>query len=200
MRGARQLRDDASARRERRLEALAHDLLRLLGRAVVGDDVMAGALQPARHVGAHAAESDDDEVRVSAPARRVGARQASARVEGRARLASPASGSSRGGRAGTGRSWPRATAKSPSAWASMSTPNVSGQPGMGRSSGWLAGQLEEAARSAGRPCGAGRSSAGSAGRSRGSSRGASGRAAAPGCARSASVRRSVGAMYACSAR
>ena len=76
------------------LEALGHDLLGLLRRAVEGDHAVPGAMQAARHVAAHAAESDDDEVHAQSSCRwRVRARQASAVVE-RPRRArpSPASG------------------------------------------------------------------------------------------------------------
>ena len=44
-----------------------------------------------------------------------------------------------------GRSCDSIAAKSPSAWASISRPNVYGQPGIGRSTGWSDGELEEPA-------------------------------------------------------
>ena len=47
---------------EAALQALAHDLLGLVARAVVGDDPDAGVVQPAGHVAAHAAEADDDQL------------------------------------------------------------------------------------------------------------------------------------------
>ena len=178
--------------REGALEALGHDLLGLLGRAVEGDDAVAGEMQPARHVAAHAAESDDGEVHAVGSCRDVvgsvaeAVRRAPARAAPRARPARRR-GRRRGGRAGTGRPCAASDARSPSAWASMSTPKVSLRPGMGRSSGWpatscrkqpdgraalvqLAGRVQEARAVAER---------------RGAA--ACGRAAAPGCARSASV-------------
>ena len=79
------------------LDALGHDLVRLLGRAVEGHHAVAGEVQPTAHVGAHAPESDDDEVHgrwlLLGRVRRGSVRRALAasRVSS---SASPASGSS----------------------------------------------------------------------------------------------------------
>ena len=119
----------------RRSVALGLDLRRLLRRPVVDHDLVPVADQPADHVGAHPTETDEADPHVRSSLRQV---VASAASSARSRAARPASGSAPRWTRRIGRSWPRSAAKSPSAWASMSRPNVYGQPGIGRSAGWSA--------------------------------------------------------------
>ena len=184
--------------RERRASAPSPAIsLRLLGRPVVDDDLVAVADEPADHVGAHPAETDEPDVASRSALRGRGRARRRAPARGRPR---PASGSAPRWTRRIGRSCDSMRAKSPAAWASMSWPKVYGQPGIGAVDRVVGGQLEEPADRRRRPCGAGRSSGGSAGRSRPSSRAASGRAGAPGSGRGPSSRAGVGAMNAWMAR
>ena len=174
------------------LRALAGDLLGLLRRPVVDDDLVPVADEPADHVGAHPAETDEPDAHRGQAS--VGVARAAASA--RSRAARPASGSAPRWTRRIGRSCDSMAPKSPAAWASMSWPkrvrparDRDGRPGGPRSAGGTS-------RSARRPCGAGRSSAGSAGRSRPSSRAASGRAAASGSGRWPRRAPAVGAMNA----
>ena len=139
----RQHPDDVG-RREAALEALADDLLGLVARAVVGHHPMAGLVQAAGHVAAHPAETDDGQLHDrSSSSLLSGSTSALASVSNSS--ASPASTSVDRSTRATGSSCASSEAKSPAAWAAMSVPKVSFQPGIGRSSAVAAGQLDEAA-------------------------------------------------------
>ena len=194
-------------RREAALEALAHDLARLVGRPIEGDDPMTSLVQPAGHVAPHAAEADDRELHVrillglaGVVSLQRGSGSASACVERGAELGQARVGIvrqvdardrqivrferdeiARGLRVDQ-----RAERLVPAR--DLEIVRVVRRSAAGSS------------RSARRPCAAARSSAGSAGRSRRSRHGRSGRAAACAISRSAWARSSVGAMYAWSAK
>ena len=135
--------ETSSAIENARDRALALDLLRLLRRPVVGDDLVAVPHQAADHVRAHPTETDEPDphpMALPVDGGRVARGRSVSRVERLAQGRSRAAVRARSPRwtRRIGRSCDSIAAKSPSAWASISRPKVYGQPGIGRSTGWSA--------------------------------------------------------------
>ena len=105
-----------------RRRTLARDLRGLLGRPVVDDDLVPVADEPADHVGAHPAQTDEPDAHVVQAS--VVWAAARAVASARSRAARPPSMSRPRWTRRTGRSCDSSAARSPAAWASMSWPNV----------------------------------------------------------------------------